>query len=102
MIAALFSNPNWDDEKSHREERIKTLNEQYDEAITLVYYPELREGEEIDWDNPFWSAAKRGIEKTRAKHDYVLQGKKLADVIDIKDADQLRAREASRRDIDQL
>lgn len=65
MIAALFSNPNWDDEKANRQERIKELNRHFNEAIELVYNPDKSKKQEIDWNNPFWQGHKRSMARTR-------------------------------------
>lgn len=100
MTAALFANPNWDDSKNDREGRLKELNENYDQAITAIYFPDKKDGDEIDWDNPFYAAAKRGLERTRQQLG-LEEGKQMRDVVEM-DEEQLRAREASRNAIDQV
>ena len=101
MIAALFSNPTWDDEKNDRTTRIQELNRQFNEAIELVYNP--RPKHDVDWTNPFYAAAKRGLQKTREKYAWAIdgQGKTLSDVVSPNDQEQLRVREESRKAIDQ-
>lgn len=102
MISALFANTNWDDEKNDRVSRITELNENFDNAIELIYYPEGRKEDEIDWDNPFYAAAKRGLQKTRER--YGLDGdKSMEEVVEHEEQDpkQLEARANSRRQIDQ-
>lgn len=101
MIAALFSNPTWDDEKNDRTTRIQELNRQFNEAIELVYNP--RPKHDVDWNNPFYAAAKRGLQKTREKYAWAIdgKGKTLEEVVSPNDQDQLRAREEGRKAIDQ-
>lgn len=98
LIASTFSNPNWDSEKSDRAERLRELNEHFNKAVELVYYPEGNEPE-IDWDNPFYAAAKRGLEKTRAK--YAVTGQMPIDNVVEISPEQVRARKESREAIDQ-
>lgn len=70
MVAALYSNPNWDDEKNDRPKQIEALEANFNKAIELVYAPEeVKKPVEIDWDNPFWAAAKRAYEKRGIKID---------------------------------
>lgn len=102
MIAALYSNPNWDEEKADREARIQELNQNFNEAIELVYYPEKRE-KEIDWSNPFYAAAKRGLEKTREKYGMDDPERKMGELVQVEiDKDQSEARQKSRKGIDQI
>jgi hypothetical protein len=64
MIAALWSNSNWDDDKGTRQSQIEQLEAQYEEVITKVLSRNPPEQEEeIDENNPFFAAAKRGVEK---------------------------------------
>jgi hypothetical protein len=98
MIAALYANTNWDDEKNDRNQRIKELEEHFKRAIELVYDPSLAEGEEIDWDNPFWAAAKRAYDKKLAR----IRGESPnAQVADVVDAEVLEARRKAKASIDQ-
>lgn len=105
MTAALFANPNWDGENSEkRTQQIQAWTEHFNRAVELVYYPEDREPE-IDWDNPFYAAAKRGLERTRLK--YGLGGDQpMGEVIEQttteEDQARIRARLQARRDIDQV
>lgn len=102
IIAALYSNPNWDDERAERSERISELNDHFNEAIELVYYPDARKEPEIDWNNPFYAAAKRGIERTREKHRMLIgDASTMRDVVEMEE-EQITARDKSRRDIDQI
>lgn len=102
MTTALFINPNWDQEGNDREERIKELNKNFDQAIELVYYPERAKEPEIDWNNPFYAAHKRGIEKTRQKYAWAIEQRRMKDVIEPMDKEQLEARSRGRKAIDQL
>lgn len=65
MTAALFSNPNWDQTEANRDQYIKQLNDSYNKAIAALYDPDINKEPEIDWDNPFYAAALRGMERTR-------------------------------------
>lgn len=100
MTAALFSNPNWDDEKNDRGAKLRELNEHFNGAIEAIYNPKPKK--QIDWSNPFYAAAKRGLEKTRQKYAWAIEEKVMEDVIDPKRLEQLRAREESRKAIDQI
>jgi hypothetical protein len=99
MIAALFSNPTWDDEKNDRTTRIQELNRQFNDAIELVYNP--RPKHDVDWQNPFYAAAKRGLQKTREKYAWAIDGKEMQEAMSPSDQEQLRVREEGRRAIDQ-
>ena len=64
MVAALYANSAFDESTEGlkaRTERIETLEEAFDKAITLIYNPDAYEAEkpDVDWENPFWAAAKR-------------------------------------------
>jgi len=102
MIASLFANPNWDgDNADKRTEQIRTLNEHFNKAIESIYFPKGAEPD-IDWDNPFYAAAKRGLQRTREK--YGIDGKSMGEVIEMTtamDQEQIRARIESRQAIDQ-
>lgn len=67
MVAALFTNPNWDSKDNDRTGRIKELNNHFNHAIELVYDPDLEDEGEPDWDNPFWQGHLRSIARTREK-----------------------------------
>lgn len=103
MMAALYSNPNWDQKDAKRPEQIKEIEKFYSRAIELIYHPERaqEEGEEPDWNNPFWAAAKRS-------YDRMLELKKsqqagtIGQAVPEFDKEQLQARESSRKQIDQV
>ena len=66
MIAALWSNSNYDDDKGTRKQAIEEIEGNYDEAVTKILSGNSQQEaneEEIDEDNPFFAAAKRGMKK---------------------------------------
>jgi hypothetical protein len=107
MVAALFSNPNWDDEKNDRQARIKELNKHYNETIERIYHPERFREIEIDWNNPFWQAHRRAIQRTRerfglANHDLTMQQVIDAESHDADKLQELERRAQMRQSVDQL
>ena len=68
MIAACYSNPNWDgkDNAEKRKEYLKSINDHFNQAITAIYHPGGPREVDVDWDNPFFAAHKREIARTRA------------------------------------
>lgn len=102
MVSALFSNPNWDGENADkRTQYIQDLNGHFNKAIELLYYPEGAEPD-IDWNNPFYSAARRGLEKTRQKLG--VSGKSMGEVIEMTtemDTEKLKAQLEARESMDQ-
>lgn len=61
MIASLWANSNWDDDKGTRQKAIEDLENSYEEAMVKI-----RTGakeEELDKSNPFISAVDRGMAK---------------------------------------
>lgn len=103
MIAALFTNPNWDEKENDRPGRLKEIEAQYSEAMELVYDPKAKKkGEqEIDWTNPFWKAAARAHDKNLVMLEDYRRQRTVRDVIEMSD-EQLEARRKSRAEIDQL
>jgi hypothetical protein len=106
MIAALYANSAFDESEEGikaRAERIKGLEEHFTKAIELVYHPELHRDEtpEIDWDNPFWAAAKRAQQRRMERFAGENDGTTVGQVVEM-DKEQLEARQRSRRSIDQL
>lgn len=97
MVAALYSNPNWDDEKNDRTARIKDLNKHYNETIERIYHPERFKEVEIDWNNPFWQAHQRSIQKTRERFGLANHDLNMRDVIDAQSQDAEKLRELERR-----
>lgn len=106
MISALYANTNWDQKDADREARLKDLNDHFNEAIEYVYFPERRKGPDIDWDNPFYAAAKRGLARTRAMLglDSEDANQSVQDVVDLQAERERRDRQVadSIKGIDQL
>lgn len=65
MIAALWSNSNWDDDKGTRKNAITGINDNYREAMMAIEdamtYVDRSEEEKVDDSNPFFAAAERGL-----------------------------------------
>lgn len=103
MVAALYSNPNWDDEDNDRPGKLKAIEAAYDHAIQLIYDPDLdkRNQPEIDWNHPFYKAALRAHGKELALEEGEREQSSMGQVIEM-DPDQQRARERSRQSIDQV
>jgi intergrase/recombinase len=103
MISALFANSNWDGDNSQaRADHIKELNRHFNDAIELVYFPQ-GQADDIDWKNPFYAAARRGLQKTRLKYGLVKD--ETAEVIELttkQDQEQIQARIEGRQAIDQM
>ncbi len=81
MIAALWSNPNWDDDKDTRAKVIKEINGSFENALKVLdreFEGVAPASDEPDMSTPFFAAAKRG----RAKLE-----KKLVDADTIKPVD---------------
>jgi hypothetical protein len=97
MVAALYSNPNWDDEKNDRTARIKELNKHYNETIERIYHPERFKEIDIDWSNPFWQAHQRSIQKTREHYGLANHEINMRDVIDSEAQETEKLRELERR-----
>ena len=107
MVAALYSNPNWDDEKNDRQSRIKELNKHYNEAIERIYHPERFKEIEIDWNNPFWQAHVRSMQRTRERFGLANREITMQQVIDASQHDaaklkELEHRAQMRQSVDQL
>lgn len=97
MVAALYSNPNWDDEKNDRQGRIKELNKHFNEAIERVYHPERFKEVDIDWSNPFWQAHLRSIQRTRERFGVANREITMQNVIDSESQEVAKLREFERR-----
>jgi hypothetical protein len=69
MISACYSNPNWDgkDNSEKRKEYLRELNQHFDQASRALTDPQGKQAQEsdVDWENPFFAAHKREIERTR-------------------------------------
>jgi hypothetical protein len=97
MVAALYSNPNWDDEKNDRKGRVKDLNKHYNEAIERIYHPERFKEVEIDWSSPFWQAHLRSIGRTRERYGLANQELTMQQVIEAQSNDAEKLKELQRR-----
>jgi len=99
MIAASFSNPTWNEKGNNHQQYIQDLNDNFDKARDLVYNPKGLE-KEVDWNKPWFAAAKRGLERTKQRHSWAIEGKKMNEVVQMSE-EQLQARQQSRKEIDQ-
>lgn len=81
MVAALWSNPNWDDTKEsqgNRKKAIDGINENFSETLEYVQGIFARRGRPVEEEpkladnNPFFAAAERGLEKV----DEYIEGKR--------------------------
>ena len=100
MIAACYSNSSWDgkDNAEKRKEYLKELNEHFNQAIERIHNPQERREVDVDWDNPFYAAHKREMERTREAFALSLgeQGKTAGEVLAAEERDN------GRGDIDQI
>jgi len=85
MIAACYSNPNWDgkDNAENRKEYLRQLNEHFNQAIDKIHNPQEAVGADVDWKNPFYAAHKREIARTREAFALALgeRGQTAGDVL---------------------
>jgi hypothetical protein len=106
LIAALYANSNFSGEEggNARAESIKGLEEHFAKAITMVYYPNAFKQKEIDWDNPFWQAAKRSQNRLKKMME-TLEGQApqqtMREAVEMS-KEQIEARQDSRKSIDQI
>jgi len=63
MIAALWSNSNYDDDKGTRKNAIEELEENFTEAINMILG--VTREEEIAEDNPFFAPAFKGMQDVK-------------------------------------
>ena len=83
--------------------RIEALEEAFDKAITMIYNPHAfdKEKPDIDWENPFWAAARRAQDRREsllgqvAGHETVQQAVELSD-------EEIEIRNKARQEFDQL
>jgi hypothetical protein len=101
MVAALWSNPNWDDtkeSKGHRKNMIEGVNADFDETVKYVEssfksHPPVEDDEKLE-DNPFFAAAERGLAQVdeyigeQKKHGKSVRIQKPEDTDYMKDVDQ--------------
>lgn len=72
MIAALWSNSNYDDDKGTRQEAISDIEERCDEAITIIllgYDPMAEPEGEIEDKYGFFAAGERGTARIMQPRD---------------------------------
>ena len=83
MIAACYSNPNWDgkDNADKRKQYLDDLNRHFNEAITAVYHPHGPREQDVDWNNPFFAAHKREIARTQEALRLMQEGTDPADEV---------------------
>lgn len=62
MIAALWSNSNYDDDKETRKQAIEEIEENF-QAVSDLIMGRAEPEEEIDEENPFFGQMKKGMEK---------------------------------------
>lgn len=88
MIAALWANSNFDDDKGTRQNAIEEIEENFEEAMQTILHGGRDEEEEIDKSNPFFAAAERGVAKLQAPRQD--EGATVKDVVGdySKDIDQ--------------
>lgn len=66
MVASLYANSAFDESKQgieERNKRIADMERHFNKAIELIYNPKLHGEDEIDWNNPFWQAARRAQQR---------------------------------------
>lgn len=68
-MSALWGNSNYDSKEQPeiRQKLMEMVDEQYSTALRSLYEGNLetKQEEDIDWDDPFFAASKRGIEKRK-------------------------------------
>jgi hypothetical protein len=65
IAAALYANTNWDGKENSpkRDNMIKSLQEQLQSEIEIIYGDGPESQDEIDWEDPFWSAVPRSSDE---------------------------------------
>lgn len=95
MISALYANSAFDKTEKGikvRQDQIKEIESHFNKAIELIYNPELHKEQEIDWNNPFWAAARRAQQRRLER----VRGETVGDAVQAE-----RAEEQPQRDFDQ-
>lgn len=67
MTSALYSNPNYDENPDDRNTSIHELEEQFANAVEIIYGGKSQEEDEIDENDPFFAAARRGMDEINDK-----------------------------------
>jgi uncharacterized protein YnzC (UPF0291/DUF896 family) len=102
MIAASYSNPNWDGKENaqKRQEYLKELNRHFNNAITRLYYPDGEQaGQDVDWDNPFYAAHRREMARTKELFEWAQDGKTAGEILELAEERKKRRGDS---EIDQL
>lgn len=63
MIASLWANSNYDDDKGTRQKAIEEIEASFQNVVAEVFDGENSSEEEIDEENPFFVAAKKSQQK---------------------------------------
>ena len=63
MIASLWANSNYDDDKGTRQKAIEEIENSFQNVISEVFEGNDSSEEEIDENNPFFASAKKGQQK---------------------------------------
>lgn len=106
IIAAFYANSNYSGEEGgqHRADSIKSIDRHFNDAITVIYYPNAFKKKDIDWEDPFWAAAKRSRERL-TEFVGAMEGTSPTETMEEATGmskEQMEARRDSRRSIDQI
>lgn len=110
IVAAIHSNPNWDEEENDKESFFKNLEFHHTQAIEYIYHPELIALDEakkeavIDWNDPFWQAAKRNIERVHELYGKPDDKRSIVDLVEQEEENKERLAEMDKmiKGVDQL
>jgi len=98
MIAAMYSNPNWDDKENDRPGKMKEIEKEFARAMEAVYDPQSSKTD-IDWNHPFWKAAARAHGK-QLELDDAERGSTVRDAFQLDDG-EIEHRARLRMELDQ-
>lgn len=90
MVASLHANSAFDESEKglkERQKRIEDIERHFNKAIEIVYNPELHKEVEIDWNNPFWAAAKRAQQRRMERFRGEARTTTVAEVVEQHQAD---------------
>ena len=84
MIAALYSNSNWDDDKGTRKSAIEELEANFEEAVSIIHHgqDELEDDVEISEDNPFFASTRKAMDKIITSTGDISSDSTVKEVID--------------------
>ena len=97
MVAALWANSNYDDDKGTRQGAIEQLETSFTNALTTILDGTTEE-DQIDKTNPFFAQMEKGMEKL---HGRVVQGSTVEKVIEQEGSDSSKEEDDFLKDIDQ-